>query len=50
MPLMAIIQQLPATNIDKYGMWKPDTDNQTLLRGLPPMDGQQKKIQYPELY
>ena len=33
----------------KCGMWKPDTDNQTLIR-VPPMEEQQKKIQYPEQY
>ena len=32
----------------KCGMWKPDTDNQTLLQEVPPVEGQQKKIQYPE--
>ena len=27
----------------KYDMWKPNTDNQTLLRGVPKIDGLQKK-------
>ena len=24
-------------------MWKPETDNQTLPRGVPPIEGQQEK-------
>ena len=34
----------------KYGMWKPDTCNQTLPLGVFPMEEHCKKIQYSELY
>ena len=29
--------------MQKYGMWKPETDNQTLPPRMLPMEGQQKK-------
>ena len=29
-------------------MWKSDTDNQIQPGGVPPITGQQEKIQYPE--
>ena len=33
----------------KCGMWKPNTNNEAMLRGVLPMEGHQKEIQYPEL-
>ena len=34
----------------KCSMQKPDTNNQRLTRKVPPMEGNQKKIQCPERY
>ena len=31
----------------KYGINKPNTNSQTLPYGVPPMEGNQKKLQYP---
>ena len=36
-------QEMIANNMHKCGMWKLDTDIQTLSCGVPPMEGQQKK-------
>ena len=34
----------------KYGIWKSDANNQPLPHGVLPMEGHQKKVQYPEWY
>ena len=31
-------------------IYKPDTGSQVLPGGVPPIEGNQKKIQYPEQY
>ena len=33
--------------MQKYTIWKPETDNKTLPTGLPPIERHQKEIQYP---
>ena len=33
--------------MQKCNMWKPENNNKTLPTRLPPIEGQQKKIQYP---
>ena len=33
-----------------YDMWRPDTENQTLLRGMHLKKGHQNKTQYVKLY
>ena len=35
-----------ATNMQKCSKWKPETDNKTLPKRLPPIGEQQKEIQY----
>ena len=35
------------TNMWKWSMWKPKTDNKALPIRLLPMEGQQKETQYP---
>ena len=36
--------------MQKCDMWKPDNNNQTLLRGVPQQRDSRKKIKYPEQY
>ena len=42
-------EKFPAINMHKHGMYKPDTNIQTLPHRVPPKEGHQKKIQFAEL-
>ena len=37
------VKKWPALDMHKCGMWKPDTANQRLLRGVPSIERQRKK-------
>ena len=43
-----LMSEMNHQNLQKCSMWKINTNNKTLPTRLPPMEGQQKEIQYPE--